>query len=182
MTVKELHREAMKFNDLAIIAKKHNSTLSLKYFEKAFEFELKAFENFNSKSNVEPTRTVLIRSAANLAILAGYFIEAENLIKIGLKGNPPEELASELRELFIKTQQNINNNEYPTTEALASTNENTNRKITNYLNKKYTFNSVIRRFSNNLLGKKRYINFRANKYQRSAVVKRKASKIISKVY
>ncbi len=100
MTVKELHRKAMKFNDLAIIAKRDDPSMVSEYFRKAFEFEKKAFVQFNSESNVEPTRTVLLRSSANLAMLAGYTREAEKLIAIGLAGDPPDELANELRDVL----------------------------------------------------------------------------------
>ena len=100
MTVKELHREAMKYNDLAIIAKHKDPSMVIEYFQKAFESEKKAFIKFNSKSNAEPTRTILLRSAANLALLATLPREAEKLIAIGLAGDPPDELANELRDIL----------------------------------------------------------------------------------
>jgi len=85
MNVKELHREAMKFNDLALIAKQQNDMGQVKLnYQKAFEFERNAFLLFNSQSTEEPTRSVLIRSASNLAILAEEFREAEKLISLGL--------------------------------------------------------------------------------------------------
>ncbi|CAG2535057.1 hypothetical protein MAR621_00171 [Maribacter dokdonensis] len=100
MTVKELHREAMRFNDLAIIAKRNNPSVVVEYFQQAFEFEKQAFIKFNSESDVEPTRTILLRSAANLALLATLPREAEKLIAIGLAGDPPDELANELRDIL----------------------------------------------------------------------------------
>ena len=101
MTVKELHREAMKFNDLALIARNENSISDVKtYYLKAYEFERQAFILFNSQSQEEPTRSILIRSAANLAILAEQLREAEKIISIGLAGDPPDEIANELRNLL----------------------------------------------------------------------------------
>lgn len=100
MTVKGLHRQAMKYNDLAIIAKRNEPSMVPEYYLKAFEFEKQAFILFNSKSNAEPTRTILLRSAANLALLAAKPREAEKLISIGLAGDPPEELAEELRDIL----------------------------------------------------------------------------------
>jgi len=101
MTVKDLHREAMKYNDLALIAKQNNKILDVKdNYLKAFEFERQAFILFNSESSEEPTRSVLLRSAANLAILSDQLREAEKLISIGLAGDPPIEIAEEFRDLL----------------------------------------------------------------------------------
>jgi len=101
MTVKDLHREAMKFNDLALIAKQNNNVLEKKNnYLKAFEFEKQAFILFNSESSEEPTRSVLLRSAANLAMLSEQLREAEKLISIGLAGDPPIEIADEFRDLL----------------------------------------------------------------------------------
>ena len=100
MSVKELHRKAMKYNDLAIIAKRNDPDKVIEYFRKAFEFEKQAFVLFSSESDEEPTRTILLRSAANLAMLATQPREAEKLISIGLAGDPPDELAEELRDIL----------------------------------------------------------------------------------
>lgn len=48
----------------------------------------------------EPTRTILLKSAAHLAVDAGEFRMAEQLICTALAGEPPEELAEELRSAF----------------------------------------------------------------------------------
>ena len=101
MTVKDLHRESMKFNDLALLAKFDNDIYKVKEnFFKAFEFEKQAFILFNRSSNEEPTRSILVRSAANLAILSEEFREAEKLISIGLAGDISEEFANEFRDLL----------------------------------------------------------------------------------
>jgi hypothetical protein len=101
MNVKELHREAMKCNDLALIAKKANLLDEAKTnYLKAFDFEKQAFFLFNSESSEEPTRSILIRSASNLAILAEEYREAEKLISIGLAGNSPIEFNDEFRDLL----------------------------------------------------------------------------------
>lgn len=101
MTVKDLHREAMKYNDLALIAKQKNlfSEVTENYL-KAFEFEKQAFILFNSQSSEEPTKSVLLRSAANLALLSDKLREAEKLISLGLAGDPPNEIADEFRNLL----------------------------------------------------------------------------------
>ena len=49
---------------------------------------------------MEPTRSVLLRSAASLALDCGEVRQSERLIAQGLVGNPPEEIANELRDLL----------------------------------------------------------------------------------
>ncbi len=49
---------------------------------------------------LEPTRSILYRSAASLALRCENYQEAERLTRNGLAGNPPEEIASELRDLL----------------------------------------------------------------------------------
>lgn len=99
MTVKDLHRKAMEYNDEAIIAKSKGEDPK-SFYLRAFEFEKQAFILFASKSNEEPTRSVLLRSAASLAIMAGLIEDAEKLIGLAISGNPPEEILEELRDLF----------------------------------------------------------------------------------
>lgn len=53
---------------------------------------------------VEPSRSVLLRSAACLALQCsglGEDREAEQLIALGLAGDPPAEIADELRALML---------------------------------------------------------------------------------
>ncbi|MBD2338451.1 hypothetical protein H6G64_15865 [Calothrix sp. FACHB-156] len=63
------------------------------------------------KLDAEPTHSVLHHSAATLTIDCGEFCIAEHLIAIALgaalraialSGNPPQEIAEELKDLFIK--------------------------------------------------------------------------------
>ncbi len=69
-------------------------------FEAAIEKEREAAEIASAKDDFEPTRSVLLRSAAALAIECGKYRTAEQLIAKGLSGDPPDEIARELRELF----------------------------------------------------------------------------------
>jgi hypothetical protein len=58
----------------------------------------------------EPTRwplagrrpSVLYRSAATLALRCDEVQAAERLVVTGLMGHPPEEMAAELRDLFVQ--------------------------------------------------------------------------------
>jgi hypothetical protein len=57
--------------------------------------------------SAEPTRSVLHRSAAALAVECGEAREAERLIAVALAGNPPEEIAEELRDLWQELRPNL---------------------------------------------------------------------------
>jgi hypothetical protein len=49
---------------------------------------------------LEPTRSVLHRSAPTLALECGALRDAERLIAVALSGDPPAEIAEELRDLL----------------------------------------------------------------------------------
>ncbi len=80
-------------------------------FRQAFEYERKAAELAADDFAAEPTRSVLHRSAASLAIDCGEFREAERLIAVALSGNPPDEIADELRDLLEQVYANLNGEE-----------------------------------------------------------------------
>ena len=73
-------------------------TLTRQAFEKEKEAAWLLFDHFDA----EPTRSVLFRSAAQLAFNCGLLREAEQLVAAALIGNPPAEIIQELRQL-IKT-------------------------------------------------------------------------------
>lgn len=66
----------------------------------AFGYERQAAKAVESSSAPEPTRSVIHRSAASLALESGDFREAERLISVALSGEPPAEIAEELRDLL----------------------------------------------------------------------------------
>ncbi|BBD65828.1 hypothetical protein NIES4072_04930 [Nostoc commune NIES-4072] len=106
----ELHKQAMDLAEAAFTAKlrgdlKQSSQVS----RQAFEKESQAAALIANQLDAEPTRSVLHRSAASLAIDCGEFRAAERLIAMpaagyayALSGNPPQEIAQELKDLFIK--------------------------------------------------------------------------------
>ena len=99
--VKSIHREAMEFANLAFVAKaKGDAEKSQELFRKAFELERKAAEQLEGQIETEPSRSVLLRSAATLALDCGEYQEAERLAYLGLRGNPPSKIAAELREVL----------------------------------------------------------------------------------
>ena len=99
-----VHEEAMEFADDAHFARKDGDNESfLKFTRKAFALEAKAALLIESEDS-EPTRSVLHRSAATLAYRCGEYRDSEKLIFRALAGNPPEEIADELRELYEKVK------------------------------------------------------------------------------
>lgn len=99
--VRELHDQAMAFAEKASVAKLsgHLEQANI-LLRQAYEHELEAAKLLEDTSSPEPTRSILFRSAASLAIDCNALREAERLIAIGLSGNPPPDIAEELRDLF----------------------------------------------------------------------------------
>src|SRR5271157_3069809 len=99
--VKALHREAMQLVDDSMLARQagkeaeHTSLL-----KRAFELERAAADFLHDKTDFEPTRSVLHRSAASIALELWEVSSAERLICRALLGNPPEDIAEELRDLL----------------------------------------------------------------------------------
>lgn len=96
-----LHNQAM---DLAFLGDKKLQSgakeEALKLFSQAFKSEKNAAELAESKGNPEPGLSILFRSAATLAYQCGELREAEKLVAHALAGNPPSDIAVELRELL----------------------------------------------------------------------------------
>lgn len=96
--VNELHQEAMAIAEHAFIAKwKGDNETALPQFRRAYELEAEAALLV---INAETTRAILLRSAASLAYNCGEMREAEKLIALALAGDPPNEIAEELRDLM----------------------------------------------------------------------------------
>jgi hypothetical protein len=100
-TVKDLHRQAMQRADQAHAARRDGDAASArKHFEEAFELERRAAEELSTRHDAEPSRSILFRSAAALALEAGMCAEAEKMVCAALAGMPPADIAEELRDLF----------------------------------------------------------------------------------
>jgi uncharacterized coiled-coil DUF342 family protein len=93
-----LHETAMVFVEQALLAKEPQR--AREYFRSAFEHERKAAEMLEDAHEYEPTRSVLYRSAATLARDCRNYGEARRLIRKGLEGKPPDDIAEELKELL----------------------------------------------------------------------------------
>ncbi len=107
-TVSSDHDRAMELADQALEARRQGDAESATaYFREAFAYERRAAERVAPDVEAEPTRSVLHRSAAALAIECGESREAERLIAIALSGNPPEEIAEELRGLWQQVYRDL---------------------------------------------------------------------------
>lgn len=101
MEIQELHTRAMELADQADLQKRlGNADDALHLYEQSLEAERKAAYEAQSNHVGEPTESVLFRSAASLAYSMKDYREAERLICMGLAGNPPAEIAEELRNLY----------------------------------------------------------------------------------
>jgi hypothetical protein len=97
--ISELHQRAMELADRSLLARVAGETVSAKeLLRQAFETERQAAETGSDAP--EPTRSILFRSAASLALEVGEVRTAERLIAMGLAGEPPQEIAEDLRDLL----------------------------------------------------------------------------------
>ena len=98
-TSNDLHRRAMDVAALALMDRMHGNTKQEHArFERALDLELAAIAELEEP--VEPTFSVLHRSAATLALDCKQFRRAEKLVATALVHEPPPEIADELRDLL----------------------------------------------------------------------------------
>lgn len=101
MTIEQLHKKAMELADTAFIARSAGKLKqAVMAFRESLKYEAEAARKAKKEAIGEPSESVLCRSAAAIAFNAENFLEAEKLIGLGLSGNPPEEVAEELRNLY----------------------------------------------------------------------------------
>jgi hypothetical protein len=99
--VNALHQEAMAHAASAVDANNRGDlTIAKKLFRKAYDLEKEAAKCVAPDLEAEPSRSILLRSAASLALDCDEFREAEQLIAMGLAGAPPTEMQDELRDLL----------------------------------------------------------------------------------
>jgi hypothetical protein len=99
-----LHQKAMEFAEQAEVAKLRGAAIEQiqQLLRSAFEQESQAAALVVNVADAEPTRSVLHRSAAALAIDCGELQAAERLMTTALAGDPPDEIALELKDLFVQ--------------------------------------------------------------------------------
>jgi hypothetical protein len=101
--IEALHREAMELVDQAVLARQRGDDVAVLEFSRAaFAKERAAADLVANEFDLEPTRSVLHRSAAVLALECHELRAAERLIGRALAGNPPDDIANELRDLLLE--------------------------------------------------------------------------------
>jgi hypothetical protein len=101
--IQTFHQQAMDLAEAAAVARLRGALKqATQLTRQAFEQETQAANLIAGVLDAEPTRSVLHRSAASLAIECGELRAAERLIATALSGNPPPEIAEELKDLFIQ--------------------------------------------------------------------------------
>jgi|GEM_PF-1853033 len=99
--VRELHEKAMDMAETASVAKlRGNTGEAERLYRQALRYEAGAAGMVPALPSCEPSRSVLYRSAASLALDCGEVREAERLVAAGLAGHPPGDIADELRDLL----------------------------------------------------------------------------------
>ena len=99
--IRSRHNEAMDLAEAGAMARiKNDFDGAVGLLRRAYELEREAASLCSATIDLEPTRSVLHRSAASLAIDCGEYREAERLIAVALSGEPPEEIREELRDLL----------------------------------------------------------------------------------
>lgn len=99
--VADLHRKAMELADSADLATREGDLVRAAMLNRqALEHEKQAAAAIAGHHEMEPTRSVLHRSAASLAVACREYREAERLIATALATDPPDEIAEELRDLL----------------------------------------------------------------------------------
>lgn len=99
--INDLHEQAMTLAEAAIVARMEGDEMtSSERFREALELAAQAAARIASQIAEEPMRSVLHRSAASLALNCEEYRLAEKLLAVGLAGDPPTEIADEMRDLL----------------------------------------------------------------------------------
>src|SRR4029077_6415777 len=89
----ELHDRAMDlFEQGLLAARAGNSDKSRRLFNEALENEAAAADSVSADYELEPTRSILHRSAASMALRVGDVQKAKRYVDAGLAGNAPEDI------------------------------------------------------------------------------------------
>ena len=100
--INDLHHEAMDFAAFAFRERaRGNAEKAAEFFEQALEYEVAAIDALDRY--IEPTYSVLHRSAATLALDCKRYRKAEQLAARALAQEPPGEIAAELRDVLAQS-------------------------------------------------------------------------------
>ncbi len=97
--INEFHNKAMDLSELAFMARmRGDKDKAIALFSDALDAELAAIAALDEP--IEPTFSVLHRSAGTIAFHCGQLRKAEQLAAAALAKDPPPEIAEELRDLM----------------------------------------------------------------------------------
>ncbi|WP_347035563.1 hypothetical protein [Bacteroides cellulosilyticus] len=101
MDIREVHNEAMYKAELGDIQKyMRNLDAAQNLYAEAYELEKSVALSALEKQLGEPTISILLKSAASLAMRCELNRDAEKLIGLALSGEPPRDIAEELRNML----------------------------------------------------------------------------------
>jgi len=104
--VNNLHEQAMTIADEAFLAERaKEADKAVELYQQAFELEKQAAMTMVLDYEIEPSRSVLFKGAACLALNGKNYREAERMVFLGLSGNPPIQIGEELRSLLLEINQ-----------------------------------------------------------------------------
>lgn len=107
-TPQELHSNAMQLLDIGAIARSRgNTSLGNSCIKMALNRALEAIDRLADAPEPEPTRSIFYRSAAAIAWDVGELSVVEGLVCEAFRGNPPEDVAKDLRWLAAAAQNAI---------------------------------------------------------------------------
>lgn len=100
IATRELHRQAMELFESALLARRAgDETRTLSLLREALGMESAAADSIAGDYSLEPTRSILHRSSASIALQIGDIQMAMRYSEAGLKGQPPHEIREELTKL-----------------------------------------------------------------------------------
>lgn len=103
--VTNLHNQAMNIaEDAYFEQRKGNQKAANEHFQTAFKLEKKAAMLLISDYDIEPTRSILFKGAAQLAFNYGDFREMEKMIGFALTGNPDKRTTLELKQMLNEAE------------------------------------------------------------------------------
>lgn len=100
MTTRELHERAMGLFEASLIARRAGDETRMRgLLTEALKLECAAADSVADDHTLEPTRSLLHRSAASIALQNFDTKTAIRYVNTGLEGDPPAEVKSELEKL-----------------------------------------------------------------------------------
>lgn len=96
-----LHDDAMDLFERALLKVRAGDLQEgRRLFNAALDKEAEAADSVSSNYELEPTRAILHRSAASIALRIGDVQRAQRYVEAGLVGEPPDEIRAELETLL----------------------------------------------------------------------------------